>query len=149
MDQLGFIRQVTLKLVSELSEQQLDCIPEGFNNNIRWNLGHIYLAQEQFAFNFAKEPMIIPDGFNELFGMGSKPTEWPAQTPTLPELIQLLQEQPKRIKEVLHNRLDETVENPLVLGGLTLHTIGEYLSFCLFHEGTHMQAIKTLKKFCS
>lgn len=145
-DQLNFVRSATLHIVQDVSESEADAIPTGFNNNIRWNLGHIYLVQEQFAFYFAQEPMHIPDGFKELFAMGSKPADWKIQPPTLPELLQLLEEQPNRIKEKLSNRLNEPVAKPFTLRSLTLNTIGEFLNFCLYHEGGHSQTIKILKR---
>lgn len=144
--QLKFVRNVTLNIVQDVSESQADAIPEGFNNNIRWNLGHIYLVQEQFSFYFAQEPMKLPNGFKELFGMGSKPADWNVQPPTLPELLHMLKEQPDRIQEKLSNRLDEAVANPFTLRSLTLKTIREFLNFNLYHEGGHAQTIKTLKK---
>lgn len=90
--------------------------------------------------------MQIPDGFRDLFGMGTKPANWTEQPPQLPELIELLKEQPIRIKEKLIHRLDEQVANPFTIRGLTLNTIGVFLSFNLYHEGGHTQTIKMLKK---
>lgn len=146
--QLKVIRNNTLNAVKEVSESQADSVPEGFNNNIRWNLGHVYLSQERFAFAFAQEPMVVPDEFTELFGRDSKPSEWKVQPPTLPVLVQLLEDQTSRIEERLSNRLDEVVANPLTMpSGLTLKTIGEYLTFSMYHEGLHVQTIKMLKKF--
>lgn len=145
-DQLTFLRYVTLYTVQDINEREVSLIPEGFNNNILWNLGHIYLVQEQFAFSFAQEPMEMPAGFMELFAPGTKPSEWTIQPPPLPELLQLLKEQSNRIREKLNGRLDEEVAAPLTLPGLTLHTIGELLTFNLYHEGVHVQTIRMLKK---
>jgi len=123
-------------------------VPEGFNNNIRWNLGHVYLSQERFAFAFAQEPMVVPDGFLELFGRDSKPSEWKVQPPTLPALIQLLEDQTSRIEDKLNSRLDEVVSKPLIMpSGLILKTIAEYLTFSMYHEGMHVQTIRMLKRF--
>jgi len=147
-NQLKVIRSNTINVVKEVSEGQADLVPEGFNNNIRWNLGHVYLAQEQFAFGFISEPMRMPDGFAELFGRDTKPSEWKIQPPTLLELIKLLADQTSRIKEVLDNRLAEVVANPFKMpSGITLKTIGEFLTFSMYHEGMHVQTIKMLKKF--
>ena len=146
--QLKVIRGNLINSVKGLSESQADSVPEMFNNSIRWNLGHVYLAQEQFAFAFAQEPMVVPEGFPKLFGRDSKPLEWKVQPPTLPVLIQLLEDQTSRIEEKLYNRLDEVVAKPLIMpSGLTLKTIGEYLTFSMYHEGLHVQAIKMLKRF--
>jgi uncharacterized damage-inducible protein DinB len=147
-NQLKVIRSNTINAVKELSESQADSVPEGFNNNIRWNLGHVYLVQERFAFGLTLEPMLVPDGFTELFGRDSKPSEWKVQPPTLPELIQLLEDQTSRIEEKLNNRLDEAVVKPFAMpSGLTLKTIGEFLTFSMYHEGMHIQTIKMLKRF--
>ncbi|HEY8911509.1 MAG TPA: DinB family protein [Desulfosporosinus sp.] len=149
-NQLKVIRSNTINAVKELSESQADSVPEGFNNNIRWNLGHIYLVQEKFAFAFIPQPMHMPLGFTELFGRDTRPSEWKAQPPILPELIKLLEDQTSRIKEKLDNRLDEAVENPFTMpSGLTLKTIGEFLTFSMYHEGIHVQTIKMLKRFSS
>ena len=147
-DQLKVIRTNTINEVKELSENQADLVPGGFNNNVRWNLGHVYLVQERFAFGFAQEPMHLPDGFLELFGKDTKPSEWKTQTPTLPALIQLLEDQTTRIEENLKNRLDELIKDPFTMpSGLTLKTIREFLTFSMYHEGMHVQTIRMLKKF--
>lgn len=146
--QLEFIRQLTIKAVEEISESTLDIIPAGFNNNLRWNLGHIYVVQEKFAFHFAGEPSVLPENFTRLFASGTKPADWNEETPTLEVLLAMLAEQPKRIQESLHHRLEEPVNNPLTTGsGLTLSTIGEFLSYTLYHEGMHFNTIKLLKRF--
>ncbi len=147
-DQLKIIRNNTINAVKELSQNQAVEVPEGFNNSILWNLGHIYLVQERFAFGFAQDPMELPDGFTDLFAGGTKPSDWKVQPPTLSELIQLLEDQTSRISEKLNNRLAEAISNPLTLSsGLTLKTIGEFLTFSMYHEGMHVQTIKMLKKF--
>lgn len=147
-NQLRVIRNNTINAVKELSESQVDLIPKGFNNNIRWNLGHVYLVQERFAFGFAEEPMVMPDEFMDLFGRDTKPAEWKVQPPTLPELIKLLEDQTVRIEAKLNNRLDEEVAKPFVMpSGLTLKRIGEFLTFSMYHEGMHVETIKMLKRF--
>ncbi|MDR3586187.1 MAG: DinB family protein [Desulfosporosinus sp.] len=147
-NQLKVVRSNTLNAVKEVSESQAYSVPEGFNNNILWNLGHVYISQEKFAFGFIPEPMQVPDGFTESFGRDTKPSEWKGQPPTLAEMIKLLDDQTSRIKEKLENRLDEAVANPFTMpSGLTLRTIGEFLTFSMYHEGMHVQTIKMLKKF--
>ncbi|MNO44860.1 DinB superfamily protein [compost metagenome] len=152
MDQIVFkqiesVRSITIRAVEGLSEETLDIIPEGFNNNIRWNLGHIYLVQEKFAFYSARELRLLPESFERLFAKGTKPAEWSEKPPTLEVLIEMLAEQPKRIQEAMYNRLSEQV-TPLTTGsGVTLKTIGEFINFTLYHEGMHFNTIKLLNRF--
>ncbi|MDZ5473028.1 DinB family protein [Bacillus sp. 31A1R] len=148
LKQLEIVRQLTVNAVKDLTEETVVKIPEGFNNHIKWNLGHIYLVQERFAFFFSGEPMNLPENFDRLFGRGTKPADWNEEVPTLSELLVLLEEQPKRIQESLKGRLNESVERPYTTSsGVTLSTIGEFINFSLYHEGLHLHAISTLKRF--
>ncbi|AFM39133.1 hypothetical protein Desaci_0016 [Desulfosporosinus acidiphilus SJ4] len=149
-DQLKVVRNNTLNAVKGLSENQVDKIPAGFNNNIRWNLGHIYLVQERFAFGFTEIPMLLPEGFLGLFGKDTKPSDWTIQPPSLNELIKLLEDQTDRIQEAFKERLDEVLAAPWTMpSGLTLKTVREFLTFSMYHEGMHVQAIKFLHRFGS
>ena len=149
-DQLSFARQSLINTVKEIGEIQADIVPEGFNNSIRWNLGHVCVVQERFSFFFADEPMGIPNEFLELFSAGTKPSDWKIKPPTLQELDKILREQPNRIRERLYGRLDEVIANPFSrIPGITLKTFDELLTFSLFHEGQHIQAVKMLIKLTS
>ncbi|MFP3125659.1 DinB family protein [Ectobacillus funiculus] len=146
--QLRFVRESTINCVAEINDEASLFIPKGFNNNIKWNLGHIYVVQEKFAFYFIKEKMIMPNNFSELFTTGTKPTNWEDQTlPTISELIQLLENQTERIEQTLELRLKEVIEKPFTTStGLTLSTVKELLSFCLYHEGMHFATIKSYER---
>ena len=81
------VRRSTLKLAEGLDGAMLDVRPAGFNNTIRWNLGHILTVQEGLLFGRANEPMNTPEHYRELFGNGTKPADWTVEPPTLAELI--------------------------------------------------------------
>ncbi|MDQ1000291.1 putative damage-inducible protein DinB [Neobacillus niacini] len=44
-NQLESYRSYILGVLENVTEDKAAVIPKGFNNNIRWNLGHIYLDQ--------------------------------------------------------------------------------------------------------
>jgi hypothetical protein len=44
-NQLESYRSYILGVLENVSGEEADEIPKGFNNKIRWNLGHIYLDQ--------------------------------------------------------------------------------------------------------
>lgn len=145
--QLQFVRQNTIRSVENLNEEASFYIPQGFNNNIKWNLGHIYVIQERFAFHFTGERMNMPDYFIKQFGPGSKPIDWDEQVPTLRQLIELLKNQMVRIPQALEPRITETVKEPYTTStGMTLSSVAEFLSFSLYHEGMHFDAIKSIKR---
>ncbi|WP_127588541.1 DinB family protein [Paenibacillus koleovorans] len=146
---LSFARAGTLKQLDGLTEELADRIPDGFRNSIRWNLGHVYVVLERFAFQYIGLPQQLPDGFKARFEFGTSPltaTET-APAPTLAELRALLEGQLPRIREALEARLQEAVEPPYTTStGLTLATPEQFLTFNLYHEGMHVSVIKLYKK---
>ncbi|RCX23729.1 DinB family protein [Fontibacillus phaseoli] len=150
-NQLAFVRGQTLKLVEGVTEQLADRIPEGFRNTIRWNLGHIYVVCERFAFQHLNLPQHLPNGFKEQFENGTSPIQ-PVSfpIPTLTELEILLKEQQERIRQALEHRLQEKIVPPYTTSaGMILETPEQFLSFNLYHEGMHLSIIKLYKKLLS
>lgn len=145
--QLRFVRENTLSQVVGMKEEETLFIPKGFNNNIKWNLGHIYLIQEKFGFQIIGEETKLPNNFMELFSTGTKPVDWRNQVlPTTDELIQLLINQLERIEKNLDGRLEDEIVPYTTSTGLSLSTVKELISFCLYHEGMHFNAIKSIKR---
>lgn len=141
-NQLESYRSEILHVLENVSEEQAEIIPKGFNNNIRWNLGHIYLDQYLWLQAVTKEKADVPEQFNSWFGFGTSPADFTTETPSLEELKILLQKQPAQIKEVYGDRLEEEFP-PTEMG---MHTIEQVLIRTIFHEGIHLQAILDLKK---
>mgnify|MGYP001443397944 CR=1 FL=1 len=135
-------RNRTLAYVDNVTEQQADVIPKGFNNNIRWHLGHILVAQERMAFRLIGEPLGLPDGLVSLFLNGTKPADWVTPPPDLATLRRLLEEQQGRIRERLTGRLAE----PLAVPFKDLKRLDEALLFSMTHEANHAGFIWALKK---
>lgn len=146
--QLRFIRESTIRQLAELDEEASVIIPQGFNNHIKWNAGHIYVVQEKFAFQLVGEKTAMPGHFAELFAPGTKPADWgELEPPPMRELIRLLEEQVDRIEYSLPSRLKEAVEPPYTTStGFTLSAVEQLLSFCLYHEGMHFHAIKVYNR---
>ncbi|MCO0597018.1 DinB family protein [Peribacillus butanolivorans] len=146
--QLKFVRENTIRHVANMNDETSLFIPVGFNNNIKWNLGHIYAVQERFAFDIIGEKMTMPNHFTELFSTGTKPSEWGEQkSPAIYDLIQLLDNQVNRVEQALEFRLNTTLEQPYTTStGLTLSSVEELLTFCLYHEGMHFGAIKSISQ---
>lgn len=140
--QLNVIRQNTLNEMEGLSEKEADQMPKGFNNTIRWNLGHIYTVQNALLAQFGGKNIEIPGHFAELFVPGTKPADWEDNVPSLDDLKHFLEEQPSKLKEALSEQLDEDAAKPFK----SFTTVGEILNFTLYHEGMHLGAIKGLKK---
>ncbi|MDR7073267.1 DinB family protein [Fictibacillus barbaricus] len=143
-DQFEFARNLTLLVAKETTEENADVIFHGFPNSLRWQFGHILTSVERIVFQSSDEKVILPLAYEALFNQGTKPSEWKTPPPTIEEIVTLLSEQLKRVKETFRGRLDEKLSEPLIAGPLTLETIADLLSFAAFHESEHIGVIKSL-----
>ena len=89
-----------IKTVEALDEGTTEFQPEGFNNTIHWHVGHVLTVAEQFMFGFPKKSTSLPANYMELFATGTKPADWQGDVPSVQELLDQLQDQIKRIKEL-------------------------------------------------
>ncbi|RPF53443.1 DinB family protein [Aquisalibacillus elongatus] len=140
-NQLNTYREELLLSVSDVTEEEADIIPKQFNNNIRWNLGHVYMDQYMWIKVLTKDEL-YPEEFNQWFGFGTSASNFDEQTPSFEELKQLLNGQIQKIKDLYGNRLEEEFP-PTEMG---MFTIEQVLIRTIFHEGMHTQAINDLKK---
>lgn len=145
-DLFKMIRQMTLNEMANVTEIDVDRIPNGFNNNIRWNLGHIYNAAGGLLTRFTGESTSIPAHYPKLFDRGTKPADWQGDVPSLVELRKCLEEQVEELEFSYEKRLNDALITPCDLGMVQLTTIGELLDFICFHEGLHVGTIKGLKR---
>ncbi|MEC0370625.1 DinB family protein [Paenibacillus chibensis] len=141
-EQLHTYRRELLEIVAEISEEQAEIIPRGFHNNVRWNLGHMYVDQYLWIQALTKEELPVPMTYHEWFGYGTSPASFTEDTPTFSQLIPLLQQQPCVIQEKYQDRLEEDFA-PTEMG---MHTLEQVLIRTIFHEGLHIGAIQALKR---
>jgi hypothetical protein len=140
-NQLESYRGYLLGVAETVTADVAELIPAGFKNNIRWNLGHIYLDQYLWIQAVTKESDPELEPFKGWFGYGTSPASFTSETPSFEELKILLKKQPARIKEVYADRLEEEF-HPTEMG---MHTIEQVLIRTIFHEGMHLQTILDIK----
>jgi hypothetical protein len=140
--QIELNRSSTLDLAAGLNEKQADVIPHGFNNNIRWHLGHILTVQERLAFRLIQEPLDLPEELMNMFLNGTKPADWQATPPDLPTLAKLLKEQPGKLRKRLEGRLEEKITVPFK----EFNRLDESLIYSIGHEAMHIGYIMALKR---
>jgi hypothetical protein len=138
-------REFLLNMVDGLSIAQLNYIPEGFNNNIIWNLGHLIAAQQGLCYLRADLPHHVSEVFFNTFKPGSKPERF------------IDGEDFEQIKKLMFSTLDllEKDYADQIFGnyqswttryGVELASIGDALNFVLFHEGLHQGYVMALKR---
>ena len=104
---MQLVRGITEKSIQQIPEELADIIPPGFNNNIRWNFGHIVYVQEKLVFGVSGEKMILPENYEMFFSAGTKPDDWIGTAPTLAEISDELIAQKQRIVNYLPANLQK------------------------------------------
>ncbi|AVD54490.1 MULTISPECIES: DinB family protein [Priestia] len=140
LKQFELTRGSLIKFMQTLDSETADKQPEGFNNTIRWHIGHVLSAAELFM--FGKEFKHLPSEYPSLFGNGTKPSEWNTEGPSLEELMSQLQEQAQRIKVIPEESFEKKLSEPF----LGLETVGELYGMMLYHEADHIGQIKAMKR---
>ena len=149
-DQMAFIRKVTVNALKEVSEETARKIPDGFRNSLLWQAGHIYYVAENFAFGLHNLEGKQFQLYKEFFANRTSPADWIRQPPALAEVLQLLSEQPERIRQQWQGKMDVRLDKPFTTStGYTMSTVGALLNYSLHHEGMHFQAIKMYKTMLS
>ncbi|MEO2203143.1 DinB family protein [Paenibacillus pabuli] len=145
-DQLGFVRRQAVEYVRSINDAASDIIPPGLKNNIKWNLGHMYVIHEKFAFQLTGEETNYPANFSKLFDPGTQPSDWNIEPPTMSKLIALLAEQIERVESILSSKLKKEI-NPHYKSstGLIFTNVEELLGFLIYHEAMHFATIKNIK----
>lgn len=146
LKQFEMTRNFFLKKVEALPIDILEVQPEGFNNNILWHIGHVLTVTEQFMFGFPKKTTFLPENYVELFGNGTKPSNWNSEeVPQFEELVAQLKEQVVRLKEIPVESFEQVLKKPF----LGLETYGELSQMALFHEAHHLGQIHSIQRVIS
>lgn len=132
--------------MEQLTLEQLNKIPDGFSNNILWNIGHIVVVQQMLTYHLSGLQMHIPETWIPLFKRGTRPernySQEEADAIRNALIAQVEQTQKDAALGVFKNYLPFTSAS-----GFTMNRIEDAVAFNNFHEGIHFGVILQLKKW--
>jgi len=127
------------------SEAQLFAIPDGFRNNIAWNIGHLVVTQQLLHYPLSGLEMYIDDATVAQFRKGSSPQEWETR-PSMVPIFDAIEEMPRRLGEDFERGRFTTFTEYKTSAGVVLRSFEDALHFNNFHEGIHLGVILSLAK---
>lgn len=138
-------RENMLQLLKPYSLEELNHIPDGFNNNLIWNLGHIIATQQLLIYSLSGLAPKIDADLIARYRKGTRPEGNLAQGGY--ELFQ----------DLCFSMIDATAKDyeegkfqeykPYTTSyGVTLSNIDEAIAFNNVHEGMHLGTMKTMRK---
>ena len=139
-------RAITLNAINGLTLEQLHKIPDGFNNNIAWNIAHLVVTQQLLHYKMAGLNCLCPDYLIENFKKGTFPTTSFTQE-ELDEMLALFTGLPETLQEDYEAGIFENNNEYITSAGFVLDSIETAISFNNYHEALHLSTINTIKKF--
>jgi hypothetical protein len=149
MNQLFTITATSRNMVSRILEnhtlEQLNKIPEGFSNNLIWNIGHNIVVQQMLVYKLSGLPMMISDEMVEKYKKDTKPEQEVSQA-EVDEIKSLLFKTLEKTKEDYNNGIFKNYQEYPTSTGFVLKNVEDAMAFNNFHEGLHIGIIMSLRK---
>ncbi|WP_417443475.1 DinB family protein [Joostella sp.] len=136
-------REAVLKKTQNLSEEQINKIPEGFKNNIAWNVIHLLVTQQLLCYKLAGKEMYVSEEVVNSYRKGTAPD--PSKPVSLEDFNKFKEELMLNIKRIKEDYKKVTSFNSYpTSAGITLNSIEDAIAFNNYHEGLHTGFINAL-----
>ena len=137
------LRNVISSSIKDLSEAQWFAIPEGFDNNIAWNIGHIISVQQNVIYRLSGLDRRVSREFANMYKPGTSPADW-AEQPDTADLQAKFLSTMEALQADLDNGLFVDYRPFATKSGFEVNNLEDALAFNLFHEGLHLGTIQSL-----
>lgn len=139
------IRKLIAPFLEDFTLDQLNVIPEGFSNNLFWNITHVVVTQQILVYKLSGLPMLISEELVDQYKKGTKPEQ------------AVTQEDVDQIKSLLFDTIDQTqadyttgvfknfTEYP-TSSGFVLKNTTDAIAYNNYHEGLHFGIMMSLAK---
>lgn len=139
-------RKIVLQFLENYSLEQLNKIPEGFKNNLIWNIAHVVVTQQLLVYKFSGLPMMVSDELVQQYIKGSKPEHIVTQI-EVDEIKSLLAKTIDQTKEDYDNKMFKYYQEYPTSTGFVIKNVEDAMVFNNFHEGLHIGIMMSLRKF--
>lgn len=138
-------RKLLHKILDDTPKEQLLEIPEGFRNNIWWNIAHVVVTQQLLVYKFSGLQMRVPEEYVAKFKKGTVP-DGKATDEEMKEIGDFLISTAEWAKEDYESGLFKEFNEYTTSLNVTLKNVEDALMFNVFHEGLHLGTILGLQK---
>lgn len=139
-------RKIYLSFLEGYSLEQLNKIPNGFKNNLIWNIGHVVVVQQLLVYRGSNQPMAVSMEMVNKYKSGSKPTE-PVTQEEVNQIKELMKSLVAKTEEDYKNGIFTTYNEFTTSTGFHLASVQDALEFNNYHEGLHLGCLMSLRKF--
>ncbi len=141
-------RIFALDYIKDLTTEQLNEIPKGFNNNIIWNLAHLISTPQAVCYYRLGLPIKVDENIFNNYRNGTLPQPF-VNSHQIEEIKDLLIKSIDNLEKDYSSDLFYESKSWTTKSGIELVTIEDSLNFLIWHDGTHIGVIMAMKKLVS
>ena len=141
---LEITRKNLLATVKDLTLEQLNKIPKGFNNNLIWNLGHVWVTQQLLCYGLSGVPMRASNEMIAKYRKGTKPLDFVGENEYTFIKERLLQSIGEVRADATSGLFTKFRTYPTSYQ-MTLHSIEDAVIFNNIHEAMHFGYMLSMK----
>lgn len=138
-------RLLIIRIINDCTLEQINKTPDGFNNNIAWNIAHLVVTQQLLCYKFANIPMYVSDDLIAKYRKGTAPQN-DLNEQEFEEIKTQFLMLPDKIEEDFQSNIFKTYQSYTTSVNVSLNSISDAIEFNNFHEGIHLGSILALKK---
>ena len=138
-------RKILYKILKRTPPELLFKIPEGYRNNIWWNVAHVVATQQILVYKFSNLPARIDDSLVQKFRKGTLPDISPTDE-EIDHIAAFLLSTAEWAQEDYENGVFKEYNEYKTSTKVILRNVEDALAFNLYHEGLHLGVILSLEK---
>ena len=140
-------RRFMMNLINGIAIEKLNEIPDGFNNNLAWNFGHVIANQQIILYRNAGVKPVIEDEFIDKYKTGTRPEGLVDE-----ETFEIFK---KNLIQTINTFEEDSATNMFQnynafelksYPGVRIKNIEDAAKFVSFHDGLHVGYAMAMKR---
>jgi len=144
-DTLLKTRKRLQEILQNTSKEDLCKIPDGFKNNIWWNIAHVVVTQQILVYKLSGAAVLINEEWINTYKKGTFPEKEPTET-EISYISGALISCIEKTKEDFDKGHFKTFNTYTTSLNVNLRSASDALIFNVLHEGLHLGTILALRK---
>lgn len=138
-------RIIFQRILENTPREQLFEIPQGFRNNIWWNIAHTMVTQQLLVYKLSGKEFTIETELVDKYRKGTAPTEEPSLQ-EIEKVNNYLIDTVEQMKVDYQSGKFQNFDSYMTTPKVGLDSVEDAITFMVFHEGIHLGAILALQK---
>ncbi len=138
-------RTILHTFLQNTPKEDLFKIPEGFNNNIWWNIAHVVVTPQLLLYKLSGLDFTIEEELVNKYKKGTFPEGEPSQT-EMEKIKTYLLSTVEQFQQDYERGTFKNFQEYMTTPKVGLNSVEDALQFNVFHEGLHLGSILALKR---